>query len=195
MLENVSTDKIDLRVRRSRKNLIEALHSLMQEQPLQKISVQDITELAMVNRSTFYAHFTDKYDLFKAAIGDRIRRDLSSGFVNSTGFNEENLRMLIITAGNLMLKINKDCKPTSTSELTPLIMVELQNGIYETVLNWTKQLDSAVATNKLAIFTSGLIFGGVTLWGQHFMNDLSIEQFTNQIIPMLIEGVGKSLTT
>ncbi|MEL6269902.1 MAG: TetR family transcriptional regulator, partial [Chloroflexota bacterium] len=67
MSENAS-ETVDLRIKRSRKFLIEALLTLMKDKPFQKISVRDITEEAMVNRSTFYAHFTDKYDLFSTAI-------------------------------------------------------------------------------------------------------------------------------
>lgn len=53
----------DLRVIRTRKNLHEALKALLQHQKLEHITVNDIAKKAMVNRSTFYAHYTDKYDL------------------------------------------------------------------------------------------------------------------------------------
>lgn len=33
--------------------------------PVSKITVREICELAQVNRSTFYAHYTDVYDLFE----------------------------------------------------------------------------------------------------------------------------------
>ena len=55
--------KEDLRQRRSKRHLSEALVSLMEERPLREISVVDICERAMVHRTTFYAHFEDKNDL------------------------------------------------------------------------------------------------------------------------------------
>jgi AcrR family transcriptional regulator len=53
----------DLRVRRTRKLLQEALIALTVEKGFAAITVRDITERAMVNRSTFYRHYLDKYDL------------------------------------------------------------------------------------------------------------------------------------
>lgn len=53
----------DLRVRRTRKMLQEALIALTVEKGFLAVSVRDITERAMVNRSTFYRHYLDKYDL------------------------------------------------------------------------------------------------------------------------------------
>lgn len=53
----------DLRVRRTRKMLQEALIELTVEKGFPAVTVRDITERAMVNRSTFYRHYLDKYDL------------------------------------------------------------------------------------------------------------------------------------
>ena len=53
----------DLRIRRSRKMLQQALIELSVEKGFAAITVREITERAMVNRSTFYRHYLDKYDL------------------------------------------------------------------------------------------------------------------------------------
>jgi AcrR family transcriptional regulator len=53
----------DLRVRRTRKLLQKALLEVTIEKGFAEVSVQDIAERAMVNRSTFYRHYLDKYDL------------------------------------------------------------------------------------------------------------------------------------
>ncbi|MBE6124082.1 MAG: TetR/AcrR family transcriptional regulator [Erysipelotrichaceae bacterium] len=55
--------KEDLRVMRTRKLLSMALFQLLQEQPFDKINVNDICEKSMVHRATFYNHFKDKNDL------------------------------------------------------------------------------------------------------------------------------------
>lgn len=57
--------KQDLRVRRTKKLLSDALLEIMSEKPFEKISVMDICDRAMVHRATFYAHFEDKYDLLR----------------------------------------------------------------------------------------------------------------------------------
>jgi AcrR family transcriptional regulator len=53
----------DLRVRRTRKSLMQALIELTIEKGFSAITVQDIADRAMVNRATFYRHYLDKYDL------------------------------------------------------------------------------------------------------------------------------------
>lgn len=60
--------KEDLRVRRTKKLLADALKDLMAEKPFEKIKVVDICEKALVHRATFYAHFEDKYQLLRYCI-------------------------------------------------------------------------------------------------------------------------------
>ncbi|MBV9230123.1 MAG: TetR/AcrR family transcriptional regulator, partial [Chloroflexi bacterium] len=55
----------DLRVRRTRKLLQQAFIDLTVEKGFAALTVRDITERAMVNRSTFYRHYLDKYDLLE----------------------------------------------------------------------------------------------------------------------------------
>jgi AcrR family transcriptional regulator len=56
-------DKEDLRVRRTHIQLQRAFIELTVEKGFGAVTVSDITERAMVNRSTFYRHFLDKFDL------------------------------------------------------------------------------------------------------------------------------------
>ncbi len=58
----------DLRVRRTRKMLQQALIEGTVEKGFAALTVRDITERAMVNRSTFYHHYIDKYDLLEQHI-------------------------------------------------------------------------------------------------------------------------------
>jgi AcrR family transcriptional regulator len=53
----------DLRVRRTRKLLTQALIELTIEKGFAALTVQDIADRAMVNRATFYRHYLDKHDL------------------------------------------------------------------------------------------------------------------------------------
>jgi len=53
----------DLRVQRTRKLIQQALFDLTLEKGFASITVRDIADRAQVNRSTFYRHFLDKYDL------------------------------------------------------------------------------------------------------------------------------------
>ncbi|MDF2873149.1 MAG: transcriptional regulator, TetR family [Anaerocolumna sp.] len=58
-------EKVDRRVKYTKLFLKESLVELMREHPISKISVKMLCEAADINRSTFYAHYTDQYDLLK----------------------------------------------------------------------------------------------------------------------------------
>src|ERR1700675_4655314 len=62
-------ERLDPRIRRTRQLLQGALRKLLEQIEFDKISVQDITEAATVNRATFYAHYDDKF----ALLGELIR--------------------------------------------------------------------------------------------------------------------------
>ena len=58
--------KTDRRVKHTQALLQHSLIKLMQEKPLIKITVTDICNLADINRSTFYLHYTDPLSLLHA---------------------------------------------------------------------------------------------------------------------------------
>jgi AcrR family transcriptional regulator len=60
-----SEQPMDLRVRRTRKLLWDALLAEMSERAFEVITVTDICERAMVHRTTFYKHYEDKYALLE----------------------------------------------------------------------------------------------------------------------------------
>ena len=69
--ESQNIDEVeDLRIRRTRKLLQQALIELTVEKGFKAITVQDVSERAMVNRSTFYRHYLDKFDLLDKCIDD-----------------------------------------------------------------------------------------------------------------------------
>ena len=64
-MEYGNEEHLDLRQRKTRKLLVEALAQLLEEESFQELSVTDICRRAMVHRTTFYAHFNDKQELLR----------------------------------------------------------------------------------------------------------------------------------
>jgi len=62
--------KKDARVTRTRDRLGDALIELIEQQPFEQITVQEVLDRARVSRSTFYAHYTNKEDLFLEDVND-----------------------------------------------------------------------------------------------------------------------------
>ncbi len=62
--------KEDLRVIKTKNNLYEGLLNALKDKPFEEVKVSDICQLSLVNRSTFYDHFNDKYELLSAFLCD-----------------------------------------------------------------------------------------------------------------------------
>lgn len=62
--------KEDLRIVKTKKNLYEGLLSIMKDKPFEEIKVSEICKTSLTNRSTFYDHFNDKYELLASLIKD-----------------------------------------------------------------------------------------------------------------------------
>ncbi len=54
---------MDLRVKRTKTNIVNAFIKLRANKPLEKISVKELSDCAFINKATFYAHYKDIYDL------------------------------------------------------------------------------------------------------------------------------------
>ena len=83
----------DLRVRRTRKLLQQALIEGTVEKGFAALTVRDITRRAMVNRSTFYRHYLDKYDLLEQHLNE-IYEVLEEGGIIGEGRHEGHIEIL-----------------------------------------------------------------------------------------------------
>lgn len=72
--------KEDRRAQYSKRVIREALYELMQKKPLNKITVTEICALADVNRSTFYAYYTDIFDLHRKILKEFY--EIQRGYIN-----------------------------------------------------------------------------------------------------------------
>ena len=63
-MERNASVHVDRRVQRTRSQLQNAMIALIGERPYDAITIQEIADRANVGRTTFYAHFTSKDELF-----------------------------------------------------------------------------------------------------------------------------------
>ena len=75
--------KTDLRVIKTKNNLYQTLIELMSDMPFEEIKFSDICEKALVNRSTFYSHYSDKYELLSSYI-DTLKDSLEKELEKNT---------------------------------------------------------------------------------------------------------------
>lgn len=84
----------DLRVVKTLKQIDGALLDCLQEAPFEKITVEQLCQAALINRSTFYKYYTSKYDLMERYLDrtlDGFRRQVDVAFVNAAPETIQNL--------------------------------------------------------------------------------------------------------
>jgi AcrR family transcriptional regulator len=79
-------EKEDLRTKRTKHLLREAIAKLLEKKDIKKISIQQISMKAMIYRTTFYAHYSDKYELLEDFLMDKWKDE----FENVSDLNSEN---------------------------------------------------------------------------------------------------------
>ena len=123
---------MDIRVIKSKKAIHDAFLSLRAKKELQKITVKELCEKAMVNKSTFYSHYNDIFDL-----EDQIENEVIHSVVNSISHpeyiieNSSEFTREIINAFNTKAKlINTIFSNDSISNLAEKTIKELRETIY-----------------------------------------------------------------
>lgn len=69
---------MDIRVKKTRSCIINAFIELRSKKPLEKITIKELCDTAMINKSTFYSHYDDIYDL-----SDSIETEIVSSVINN----------------------------------------------------------------------------------------------------------------
>ena len=59
-------EKVDRRVRKTKAQLRAGLARLMQKKSIKEITVKELVEEVDINRSTFYLHYTDIYQMLES---------------------------------------------------------------------------------------------------------------------------------
>lgn len=189
---NTKTEKLDRRVIRTRKLLREAFLELMFEQDFQGITVQDITDHAMINRATFYAHFEDKYALFDHTIKTMFQDHLEQNIPHANHLTHENLRLLSLSTLTFLSQFMGHCAPSHRNDDLPFEK-QIQTHLSEILHMWISNLDPSIiaATTSIelvSIATSSAIFGSA-IYHARGRSTLSQEDYITQLMMLLVNGV------
>ena len=71
---------VDIRITKTRKSIADAFLELRARKPIEKITVKELCGKAQINKSTFYTHYRDIYDLsetLEAQLADEITASMT----------------------------------------------------------------------------------------------------------------------
>ncbi|WP_286907309.1 TetR/AcrR family transcriptional regulator [Clostridium sp. UBA1652] len=128
----------DPRVKRTRELITNAFISVISKKGFDSITVKDITSAATINRATFYAHFTDKYNLLDTLVVEKFKEILAQKVQGEPSLNEKTIRSLVLCIYDYFEVIKGTCKCGYLSIL-PLIGDKIIEELYSATYNILKK--------------------------------------------------------
>ncbi|CDQ20679.1 DNA-binding transcriptional regulator, AcrR family [Halobacillus karajensis] len=183
--------KLDRRKKYTRKVLKESLITLLAQKPLSDITVKEICAIADINRSTFYTHYADQYDLL-SKIEEEITADMNQ-YLHSYSYEreEESIQMTekileYVTENKLMFQtlLNKEAIPTFEKRMMELTQQFMMN-------NWMK--DSAVKWEESEYLSTFVISGAIHVIKDWIENDM--DQSPKEMAVMINHFINYGLST
>ncbi|PYE49795.1 TetR/AcrR family transcriptional regulator C-terminal domain-containing protein [Paenibacillus barcinonensis] len=152
----------DIRIMKSREAIVQAMDTLLKQKPFRKITVNDICRTAVVGRTTFYAHFEDKYKLISYIMQQEARM-LEEIILNSPP-EEVILEVLLDIRDNKKLYVNLFVEEVP-EELKQLLQRTF-NLFFTNILHVCREEGVVLASESLpplvAYYTSGVV--GMLMW-------------------------------
>ena len=157
----------DPRIRRTRQLLQRALQTLMQNKSFDDISVQDVTDLATVNRATFYDHYTDKFALLDAMVASGFHMLLHERGVRYDGTCPSAASAVILAVCDYLTQTHTSrtvCQRQSAFE--PLVEAAITAAIRRVLMEGVQKdgFINEVSPIMIATTASWAIYGAAKEW-------------------------------
>lgn len=180
-------EKKDRRVKYTIMMLNNALIELLQKEHISKISVKALCEMADVNRSTFYSHFSDQYDLLRYTnheVIKNIKNHLDKQHLDrKKPISIETLDQLLVyvkeNANLFKALLSDNCDPDIQKEIMNALMV------YQTY----EGIDTRTRNYLAAYGLTGCI-SVLQLWLRDGM-----PESTTRMAEIIIQAIDKGITT
>lgn len=178
-------EKTDLRIIKTKNLLYQTLEELMKTKSFEEIKVSDICNMALINRSTFYFHYSDKYELFQEYV-EHIKYNITQELNKNT--NIQNTKEYYMEMLKLLLNHIEEKKDTYTK-----IMVNNKNSItmdifYDAInKDIVKQIkdDNEIPGEIISKFYLGAVLNVCTYWlrNSNKYQKEDIIKYINMLIP------------
>jgi AcrR family transcriptional regulator len=158
-------ETLDPRIRRTRDLLQQALDKLLETKEFEKISVGDITDLATVNRATFYDHYTDKFALLEAMVGFRFHQLIAQREVQFDGTCGAALKALVLAVAEYLARLQG---PDGRRQVEPHMELAMIAVVRRILMEGLRKHppQNGIAPEMVAATASWAIYGAVKEWAQ-----------------------------
>jgi AcrR family transcriptional regulator len=185
--------RLDPRIRRTRQLLQDALKRLLEEKEFDKISVQDITEAATLNRATFYAHYTDKFALLGELIRVTFLELLEQRNARFDGTCSSAFQVILLAVCDYLREVQKSLS-SKQHQFEPFVEATVIDQVRLVLLDGFRQhpADRRIPAEMIAATASWAIYGAVKQWVNTADREPA-EEFVRVAVelvqPILVSGV------
>ena len=178
---------------RSKKLIIDALVELLDEKPLEKITVTDIVKKADINRGTFYAHYENVSDVVTSIFENAfsIIRSSINDFQDNTDFD---MGIMLQKLQNVMEQDFDFYQKIFSSDINMKIYEEISKVLISYVYDHEAEL-SQVTHSDFVFYTSFYSGGIIKLYRDWFVGELpmTLDELTAKA-SVLLEDLRKCVT-
>lgn len=186
----------DLRVKRTYLLLKNALFKLLSKKAFEEIKVNDLCDLAMVHRTTFYSHFSDKYELLEYCIKD-VEEEISRKITSNTYSNTREFYTNLIMSLLEYISENRNffkciLKNNSNNSVVSIFMNACISYITD-MLEKEENMDISheIPIPIIAQFYSGALINTIILWLKT-NSKVTEKELCNYIISLIFDTPHKS---
>lgn len=180
----------DPRVLRTRQIITEAFRALLQTKGFDTITIKDIAQKATINRSTFYAHYEDKFALLDEITSQEFENMISEQIIQSQDFSEDVCRRFIELTYNYIVMFSRTCKHTTKSIVTQ-VKGKMNEILFLTIKSILEKNSPSINATINATMISASIYSVAYYWYEANMGD-NIEQLIDTVVPFIVNGLQKS---
>ncbi|WP_127529992.1 TetR family transcriptional regulator [Paenibacillus kobensis] len=167
----MSVNPDDPRVIKTRQQLVQAFNELVGEKRnFYSISVHDIAAQAAVNRTTFYAHFQDKYHFLEYWKTEKFKIFVNGRLPEDASFNADSLRTLIQTVFDFLLQARQYSTP-GDKQFEAIFENAIQKELHRLLLKWlhgeNQQSFTPDKVETKALVVSWGVFGSALQWSRN----------------------------
>ncbi|MEH7549861.1 TetR/AcrR family transcriptional regulator [Neobacillus vireti] len=175
----------NIRMTGTRNSIMQAFFELVNEKDFEKITIQNVTERAQINRATFYAHFQDKYELLDEIIGDSAVELIEKHTQGNYAFNKEQIEQLVYAVFEYLHQVKDKCQ-RSYETIIPLLRTQMLDALTKHLEECLRDIYTEEERSFNASLYARIIFEAGYLWGMEKTN-LSQQNIAEKVTNLIFK--------
>lgn len=185
---------MNIRMTQTKQLLINSFFHLVSKKDFEKITIEDITKGAQVNRATFYAHFNDKYELLDYIMGDSASEAIVKHTHGEVKFDQDSMKQLVLAVCDFYQQPDIQCRTSYVGLVLPQLKEKMLNELKTYLLKSLENIPSNNTKNMYVSIFAQAIHEGAVEWAAGNIT-MDKEQVAEKVALIVVGGFRSSERT